>query len=484
MPTLKERKISPSLITFFPPFLAEKYRAIPLQKNQHSLLIGVSTLLTSSKLEELCFVLECSIKQLIVPEQEIEQLLQQYYGIENKSTASFSKQPSLSVDLSEQSTFSATEEVNNLLRYAIETKASDLHLESFENHTLIRYRINGALQEKKIVSRNHIFSIISRLKFLANIDIAERRLPQDGRLQYTIDSVTVDFRLSTLPTQFGESVVLRVLDRRTMFPSLASLEMPPVIYEDVKKRIAQPHGLFLVVGPTGAGKTTTLYSCLQELNNQSQKILTVEDPIEYEIEGVIQTSVLDSIDRNFQYLLHSFLRHDPDIIMIGETRDEETARTAIQASLTGHLVLTSLHAHDTTSAVIRLRNMGIESTLIATTLTAILAQRLIRTICPKCKIPYSPDKTLLFELGFSEQSNPLFYYGQGCQDCNQTGYHGRQAIFELLSMNDSLRLLIIQGASQEQLQKKALAGKMKTLSHHGMQLVLTGITTIEEIQNL
>lgn len=346
--------------------------------------------------------------------------------------------------------------VNLLLDQAIEAHASDLHLEPFEQECAVRYRIDGVLYEKKSLPRALALPIISRIKLLANMDISEQRLPQDGRFHRSTSHGSVDFRIATLPTPWGESVVLRLLDRCYLFQDLPSLELSSSLQQELRNFLLQPHGLFVVTGPTGSGKTTTLYTCLQELNKEGKKLMSAEDPVEYEIEGMIQISVEEEIGLSFQRILRSCLRHDPDVIMVGEMRDAVTAQMALQASLTGHLVLTTLHTADTIGAVTRLMNMGLDPLMIAMTLRGVLAQRLVRKICILCN-------------------------NAGCTHCHHTGYRGRRAIFEMLFMNDELRLLISQRASQDQLREKALELGMKTLCQEGARLLAEGITTEEEL---
>jgi type IV pilus assembly protein PilB len=325
--------------------------------------------------------------------------------------------------------------------------------------------------------------VISRVKVMANLNIAERRLPQDGRIQKIIAGRQVDLRVSTLPTQFGESVVLRVLDRTTVNLNLTALGMPPKIYDYILRTIEKPNGIFIVTGPTGSGKTTTLYAALNEINTIDSKVLTAEDPVEYDIEGIIQVPVNEGIGLNFARVLRAFLRQDPDRIMVGETRDLETAQIAIQASLTGHLVFTTLHTNDAPGAVTRLVDMGVEPFMISASLEGVLGQRLIRKICPNCRTPYEPSEAVLAQLGLSphEIGDKNFYYGVGCDTCNNTGYKGRKGIYELLDMTDPVRELINQRAPSVVLKQKAIELGMTTLREDGMRSIYDGETTIEEV---
>jgi type IV pilus assembly protein PilB len=325
--------------------------------------------------------------------------------------------------------------------------------------------------------------VISRLKVMSNLNIAERRLPQDGRITYSVAGRQVDLRVSTLPTQFGESVVLRVLDRSATSLDIHSLGFPKYVMDYMREAIQQPNGILIVTGPTGSGKTTTLYSCLREVNTIDLKLLTAEDPVEYDIEGIMQVAINEAVGMTFGKALRSFLRQDPDVIMIGEMRDLETAQIAIQSSLTGHLVLSTLHTNDASGAVTRMIDMGVEPFLISSTLMAVLAQRLVRTICKKCRTPFEPTESQLALLNLSPNDigDKVFYYGRGCSTCNDTGYKGRRGIFELLAVNDTLRNLINERAPTVVLRQKALEMGMVGLRDDGLRNIFDGETTIEEI---
>ncbi len=324
--------------------------------------------------------------------------------------------------------------VNLVLQQAVQDRASDIHFEPFETEFRIRYRVDGALYEMSPPPKHLALPVISRLKVMANLNISERRLPQDGRISIHILGRQVDLRVSTLPTQFGESVVLRVLDRAAVNLEIESLGLPKYLYDYVTEVIQRPNGIFVVTGPTGCGKTTTLYSCLRRVNTIDSKLLTAEDPVEYDIEGIMQVAINEAVGLTFSKALRSFLRQDPDIIMVGEMRDLETAQISIQASLTGHLVLSTLHTNDAPGAVTRLVDMGVEPFLISSTLMAVLGQRLVRTICKNCRTPFEPTETQLAMLNLSphDLGDKVFYYGRGCSTCNDTGYKGRKGIFELL----------------------------------------------------
>lgn len=373
--------------------------------------------------------------------------------------------------------------VNLVLFQAVQDRASDIHFEPFEDEFKIRYRVDGALYEMAPPPKHLAMPVTSRLKVMANLNISERRLPQDGRIAVNLGGKQIDLRISTLPTQFGESVVLRVLDRSAVNLSLDNLGLPKFVLEYTREAIQQPNGIFVVTGPTGSGKTTTLYSCLRECNTIDVKILTAEDPVEFDIEGIMQVGIIESQGMTFMKALRSFLRQDPDIIMLGEMRDLETSQIAIQASLTGHLVLSTLHTNDAPGAVTRLVDMGVEPFLISSSLMAVLAQRLVRTICKKCRTPFEPTENQLSLLNLSPHDigDKVFYYGRGCQNCNDTGYKGRKGIFELLVMNDALRNLVNERAPTVVVRQKAVELGMVTLREDGLRGIFDGETTIEEV---
>ena len=373
--------------------------------------------------------------------------------------------------------------VNLVLFQAVNDRASDIHFEPFEDEYKIRYRVDGALYEMAPPPKHLSGPIASRLKIMANLNIAERRLPQDGRISLNLGGKQIDFRMSTLPTQFGESVVLRVLDRSAVNLEIENLGLPKHVYEYTVEAIQQPNGIFVVTGPTGCGKTTSLYSCMRRINTLDSKLLTVEDPVEFDIEGIMQVQVNEGVGMTFMKALRSFLRQDPDIIMLGEMRDLETSQIAIQASLTGHLVLSTLHTNDAPGAVTRLVDMGVEPFLISSSLMAVLAQRLVRTICKKCRTPFEPTENQLSLLNLSphDVGEKVFYYGRGCQNCNDTGYKGRKGIFELLPITDPVRELINERAPTAVIRQKAVEEGMITLREDGLRGIFDGETTIEEV---
>jgi type IV pilus assembly protein PilB len=373
--------------------------------------------------------------------------------------------------------------INMVFLLAIKDKASDIHFEPFEDEYKMRYRCDGVLYEMVPPPRHLAMAIASRIKVMSNLDIAERRLPQDGRIELNVGGNPVDMRVSVLPTMFGESVVIRVLDRTVVSLDLNKVGLEPEMLAEFRQTIGKPNGIILVTGPTGAGKTTTLYSALNELNVISDKIITTEDPVEYDIDGIVQCAINHEIGLTFAAALRSILRQDPDKILVGEIRDLETAQIAVQASLTGHIVFSTLHTNDAPSSITRLRDMGLEPFLITATLEAVLAQRLVRKICEDCRTEFEPSPEMLMELNLrpDEVKGKKFFYGRGCDRCNNTGHRGRIGIFELLLVNDDIRDLIAAGSSTDELRNYCRKSGMTTLRESGMKALYKGLTTIEEI---
>jgi type IV pilus assembly protein PilB len=373
--------------------------------------------------------------------------------------------------------------INMVFLLAIRDKASDIHFEPFEDEYKMRYRCDGVLYEMVPPPRHLANAISSRIKVMSNLDISERRLPQDGRIELNVGGNPIDMRVSVLPTMFGESVVIRVLDRTVVSLDLNKVGMEPEMLQAFRDIIAKPNGIILVTGPTGAGKTTTLYSALNELNTISDKIITTEDPVEYDIDGIVQVPINHEIGLTFASALRSILRQDPDKILVGEIRDLETAQIAVQASLTGHIVFSTLHTNDAPSTITRMRDMGLEPFLITATVEAILAQRLVRRICEDCRTEFEPSAEMLMELNLTPDMvrGKKFYYGRGCDRCNNTGHRGRMGIYELLVADDDVRDLISAGASTDQLRTACKKKGMWTLRDSGMKAIYKGLTTIEEV---
>ena len=496
---LTERDIPPEILRLIPSGLARLHGALPIEMSGTTLRVALVDPFDLTAAEDLRFALGKDIQVVVSPSDQIEDLIKQHYGTDTTSMDEVLKQLGqagelLSVSSGREGNGEAAVEaeanatpiirfVDLILYQAIQDRASDIHFEPFENEFKIRYRVDGALYEMSPPPRHLALPVISRLKVMANMNIAERRLPQDGRIQKHIAGRNVDLRVSTLPTQFGESLVLRVLDRSIVNLDLEALGMPDYIYNFLLEMIERPNGIFIATGPTGSGKTTTLYSCLRKVNTIDSKLLTAEEPVEYDLEGIVQVPVNDAIGLTFARILRSFLRQDPDRIMVGETRDLETAQIAIQASLTGHLVFTTLHTNDAPGAITRLIDMGVEPFLISSTLEAVLGQRLLRSICRQCRTTYTPSESLLAELGISPQDigNRQFFYGKGCDACNNTGYKGRKGIYELLSLTDPIRELINERAPTVTLKQKAVELGMVTLRQDGLRSVFAGDTTVEEV---
>lgn len=494
---VSENTIPKEAIEALPAEVARGYRCIPIALTDNLLQIALVDPLNPELISEISYATGKDIQVVVMDPQKVEALIDKLYQSQTASAlAEVLKE--LGAEVEELEKIETVDEydlakvaneapiikfVNLVLLQAVQDRASDIHFEPFEDCFKIRYRVDGALYEMTPPPKNLALPVISRIKVMANLDIAERRLPQDGRISVTIAGRKVDLRVSTLPTQFGESVVLRVLDQSAAQLELEQLGFPKHVYDYMTKAIEQPNGIIIVTGPTGCGKTTTLYACLRRLNRIEVKILTIEDPVEYDIEGIMQVPVNEAIGMTFARALRAFLRQDPDIIMVGEIRDLETCQIAIQASLTGHLVLTTLHTNDAPGAITRLIDMGAEPFLISSTLMAVLAQRLVRTICKRCKTPYEPTEAQLSLLGLTphDLGERMFYYGRGCSDCNDTGYKGRKGIFELLIVTDELRELINQRAPTVVIRQKAIEQGMVTLREDGLRSIFEGDTTVEEV---
>src|SRR5438045_1398376 len=493
---VREREIAPEILRFVPSGLARLHGALPIDMSETALRVALVDPFEVQIAEDLRFALGKDIQVVVSPPEQIEELIKQYYGSDTTSMEEVLKQlgeAGEALQLRETDGEAAVEAEANatpiirfvdlILYQAIQDRASDIHFEPFENEFKIRYRVDGALYEMSPPPRHLALPVISRVKVMANMNIAERRLPQDGRIQKYIAGRSVDLRVSTLPTQFGESLVLRVLDRTIVNLDLGALGMPDYIHDFLLELINRPNGIFIATGPTGSGKTTTLYSCLRQINTIDSKLLTVEEPVEYDLEGIVQVPVNEAIGLTFARVLRSFLRQDPDRIMVGETRDLETAQIAIQASLTGHLVFTSLHTNDAPGAITRLITMDVDPFLISYTLEAVLGQRLLRSICSNCRTSYEPNANTLDQLGLSrrELGEKKFYYGKGCAICNQTGYKGRKGIYELMRISDPLRELINERPPTVTLKQKAIELGMITLRQDGLRSVFDGDTTVEEV---
>jgi len=482
------------ILSLVPGGLARQHGALPIGMNGSAITLAMVDPLNSQTQEDLRFALGREIYVVVASIFHVQNLIQRCYGLDSSSMDEVLSELGTHVEFgSDNADLKAVENEANstpIIRYvdlvlaqAIADRASDIHFEPFETEFKIRYRVDGALYEMAPPPIHLALPVISRIKVMANMNIAERRIPQDGRIQLTTAGRQVDLRVSSLPTQYGESVVLRVLDRSTVNLSLKALGMPEAIYNYILETIEKPNGIFIVTGPTGSGKTTTLYACLNQINTIDSKILSAEDPVEYDIEGIMQVPIQEGIGLTFARILRAFLRQDPDRIMVGETRDVETAQISVQASLTGHLVFTTLHTNDAPGAITRLIDMGVEPFMISASLEAVLAQRLIRKICTKCRTPYEPNEAVLSQLGLSPHDigDKNFYYGKGCEACNHTGYKGRKGIYELLHVSDPIRELINERSPTVVLRQKAIELGMQPLRQDGLRCIYEGETTIEEV---
>ena len=471
---------------------------VPLSFDGTTLNIITRNPLNYQVVDEVRFIVGKDVNQIVVPEAQVEAAIEKFYPVDVTATMhdmlaelnldaeiKDDENPEQSADQLEAQANEAPiiKFVDAIMYQAIKDKASDIHFEPFEKEFKIRCRIDGALYEMAPPPKNLALPVISRVKIMSGLNISERRRPQDGRIQLKIGGKPIDLRVSTLPTQYGESVVLRVLDRSVVNLDLDALGIRPENLAKIRDIIQMPNGIFIVTGPTGSGKTTTLYSALKEINKTEDKILTAEDPVEYDLEGIIQLPINEGIGMTFGRALRAFLRQDPDIIMLGEIRDLESARMAVEASLTGHFVFSTLHTNDAAGTVTRLIDMGVEPFLITSSLQGVVGQRLIRRICPRCKASFVPtDEDLaLLGLDHADVGDNKFYYGKGCQNCNNTGYKGRKALTEMFVMHSQLIDLVLQSSPTVVLRDKARELGMITMREDGIQSVLNGETTMEEV---
>ena len=476
-----------ALLAVIPAPMARLHGALPINFDAEGITVALLDPMNPQTPEDLRFALGKEIKVVVAPVHVIEKKINEAYGGGADEGAAMAELlGELDNDGKELSEKELADEANSapIVRYvdlviyqAIKERASDIHFEPFEKDFKIRYRVDGSLYEMAPPPVHLALPILSRVKVMSNMNIAERRVPQDGRIVKQIGDQQVDLRVSSLPTSYGESVVLRVLDRANVNMSLDVLGLPKHVEDYVNTTIKKPNGIFVVTGPTGAGKTTTLYAALKEINTIDTKLLTAEDPVEYDIDGIIQVPVNDAIELSFARILRAFLRQDPDKILVGEIRDLETAQIAIQASLTGHLVLSTLHTNDAAGSITRLVDMGTAS------LEGVLAQRLVRTICQDCRDSYEPNESILTQLDLSahELGDKHFYTGRGCDICGQTGLRGRRGLFELLSVSDPIREMITDRAPTVALKQKAIELGMSTLREDGLRNIYEGVTTIEEV---
>lgn len=496
--SLGDREFTPELLQAIPANTARMYQCMPVEVTGSSVRVAFVDPLNPARPDELGFVIRKDVQLVVADPAQIEKAIERFYGEDGESVTDILNEMGSDSELAREASAAGDDAaaladladavpivrfVNLVLFQAVQDRASDIHFEPFEDEFKIRYRVDGALYEMAPPPKHLALPVVSRIKVMANLNISERRLPQDGRVAFNLGNRTIDLRVSTLPTQFGESVVMRVLDRSSVNLEIESLGFPKYLYDYVLDVISRPNGIFIVTGPTGCGKTTTLYSCLRRVNTIDSKLLTAEDPVEFDIEGIMQVAINEAVGLTFSKTLRSFLRQDPDVIMVGEMRDLETAQISIQASLTGHLVLSTLHTNDAPGAVTRMVDMGVEPFLISSTLMGVLGQRLVRTICKQCRTPFEPTESQLTMLNLSphDLGDKVFYYGRGCSNCNDTGYKGRKGIYELLVVSDAIRSLINERAPTVVLRHKAVELGMITLREDGLRSIFDGDTTIEEV---
>ena len=499
---LDDIDIPDQVVKLLPAEFANSYKVIPIafEPKANTMTLALKSADNFRALDDLQMLLGFKAKAVVAPTEQLEKKLKTFYGDDEESLSSLVAELAEDEDLEEaasnrgesidlEALLEMAEDnkvkrlLNLVLLQAIKDKASDIHFEPFEDEFKMRYRIDGVLYEMIPPPKHLSMPIVSRIKVMANLDIAERRLPQDGRIELQVNNQPVDLRVAVLPTMFGESVVMRILDRGNVQLDLGKVGLRPDDLDGVRQLINKPNGIVIVTGPTGSGKTTTLYAALAELNDLETKILTVEDPVEYDIDGLMQVQVNPDANLTFATALRSFLRQDPDIILVGETRDLETAQIAVQASLTGHLVFTTLHTNDAPSSIARLLDLGLEPFLITATIEGIVAQRLVRKVCQRCKQPYTPSEEELMQLQLlpEDLEGRQLYRGTGCDYCNQSGYKGRMGLFEIMVFDDDIRELIMQSASTQVIRNESRKRGMRSLRQSGLLALYDGLTTIDEV---
>src|SRR5436190_12547403 len=493
---LAELTIPPSVIELVPESVARENIVLPMAQENGALKIIMSDPTDFDTVQKLTFILNKDVQPVLAPREQIIEAINRHYGqSETESVDSMLQEfTDTAIDFSESALAAAAAAqdesdapvvklVNLIIQEAINLRASDIHVEPFADRVRVRYRIDGFLVKRDSPPRRLLAPMVSRIKIMASIDISEKRRPQDGRIKMSVSGKHFDLRVSILPSNHGQSVVMRLLDRASIQVSIKDLGFGEEDYKRFQNIIKRPNGIFLVTGPTGSGKTTTLYAALNELNRPDRKIITAEDPVEYYLPGINQVEVKHQIGLDFLRIIRAMLRQAPNIILVGEIRDQETAEIAVQASLTGHLVFSTLHTNDAPSAITRLADIGVQPFLIASSVIAIMAQRLVRVVCPKCKEPDEPPASELKAAGITPDraAKATFMRGRGCTYCHHTGYRGRKGIYEFLTMTSRIRELTFQGASTQEIGKEALKGGMDTLYSDGIQKVIDGITTIDEV---
>jgi len=489
---LSDYLIDADVIKLVPESIAQRYKLIPLFKIGQTLTVAMADPQDINAMDQVRLKSGCEIDAVLATETDIKNAMDQYYGTSggveevikqmNEVKRSAPVAPASDKELAKMAEDAPVVKlVNMIIIQAVTEKASDIHIEPDEKVLRVRYRVDGILHEVPKPPKDLEAAIISRVKVLASMDIAERRKPQDGRIMMKMQGKDIDMRVSCFPTVYGENIVIRLLDKTSLLLGLSELGMRPEMHKTFDKIIRKPFGIMLVTGPTGSGKTTTLYAALNTINSEEKNIITIEDPVEYQISMIRQTQVNPKAELTFASGLRSILRQDPDVIMVGEIRDSETAEIATQAALTGHLVFSTLHTNDASGAITRLADMGIEPFLISDAVIGVLAQRLVRVICPKCKEKLVPTDATLKDLKLKRSDDLALYHGKGCAKCKDTGYVGRVGIYELLIIDDELRKLIIAKAPADQIKAKAVELGMKTLYEDGIAKALEGITSVEEV---
>jgi type IV pilus assembly protein PilB len=497
---LSEYRIPDEVIALVQRHIARRYKIVPVYKHDNTLTVAISDPLDVDTVDSLRYILKMNVEPVVATKDDIEAAINRYYGTAEDTVESMLQEitegeidlglPAAKAAQAKLEEVTETEAdapiiklVGLLIMEAYRNRASDIHIEPLEKRLRVRYRIDGVLHEVDNPPKRLQAAIISRIKIMANMSIAEKRLPQDGRIQIPVMGRTLDLRVSCLPTNHGESIVMRILDKTSLLLGLGDLGFFSDDQETMEKIISLPDGIFLVTGPTGSGKTTTLYACLNAINKPDRKIITVEDPVEYQLAGINQVQVNPDINLTFAAALRAILRQAPNIIMIGEIRDLETANIAVQASLTGHLVFSTLHTNDAPSAVTRLVDMGVKPFLVASSVRAIMAQRLVRKVCPRCRVPYTPTEYEMraLKLDPEEVKNATLYRGTGCADCSRTGYRGRTGIYEIFIVDEEIRRLIYEKVPANVIRARARELGMRTLREDGVRKVMAGITTPEEV---
>jgi type IV pilus assembly protein PilB len=494
---LGEYRVPDEVLALVPRHIARRYKIVPVYKHDNTLTVAISDPMDVDTIDSLRYILKVNVEPVVASKPDIEASLTRYYGsaddtVENILQEITEGEIDLGIPTAEFKIDEVTETeadapiiklVGLVINEAYRSRASDIHIEPLEKRLRVRYRIDGVLHEVENPPKRLQPAIISRLKIMSNMSIAEKRVPQDGRIEIPVMGRVLDLRVSCLPTNHGESIVMRILDKSSLLLGLGDLGFFTDQEEVMNRIIGSPDGVFLVTGPTGSGKTTTLYACLNTINKPDRKIITVEDPVEYQLGGINQVQVNPDINLTFAAALRSILRQAPNIIMIGEIRDLETANIAVQASLTGHLVFSTLHTNDAPSAVTRLIDMGVKPFLVASAVRAIMAQRLVRTVCPRCKEPYTPSQYEMevLKLDPEEMKKTTVYKGRGCSDCAKTGYRGRKGIFEIFSVDEEVRRLIYEKVPSNVIRNRAREIGMRTLREDGVRKIMAGITTPEEV---